>query len=123
MDFLETWGISIAVFVPVVGALIVMLLPKSWGEDLVKGTSLAASLVSGGFGIALLANFDFDRSDKLQFFVNKKWIEAISSRTSPREKARMAETRMMSAAPPSTAARMPTPMASSACLTRVPRRF
>ncbi len=27
------------------------------------------------------------------------------------------------AAPPSTAARMPTPMASSACLTRVPWRF
>jgi NADH-quinone oxidoreductase subunit M len=80
MDFLETWGISIAVFVPVVGALIVMLIPKSWGEDLFKWTALAASLVSGGFGIAMLANFSVDNSDRLQYVVDKKWIEAISSR-------------------------------------------
>ena len=80
MDFLETWGISIAVFVPVIGALIVMFTPKSWGEDLHKWAALAASLISGGFGIAMLANFDFDDTSQLQYVVDKKWIEAISSR-------------------------------------------
>jgi NADH-quinone oxidoreductase subunit M len=80
MDFLETWGISIAVFVPVIGALVVMAIPKSLGDDIVKWVSLAASLVSGGFGIALLVNFDFDNTAKLQYLADRRWIEAISSR-------------------------------------------
>ncbi len=80
MDFLNDWGISITVFAPVIGALIVMALPKSWGEDIVKWVSLAASLVSAAFGVAMLAKFDFDDTSKLQYLVDKKWIEAISSR-------------------------------------------
>jgi NADH-quinone oxidoreductase subunit M len=80
MDFLNDWGISITVFAPLIGALIVMALPKSWGEDLVKWVALGSSLVAGGFGIAMLVNFDFDQTSKLQYLVDKAWIEAISSR-------------------------------------------
>ncbi len=80
MDFLETWGISIAVFVPVIAALVVMLIPKSWGDEAIKWTALAASLASGGLGIAMLVNFKIHQSQNLQYVVDKKWIEAIGSR-------------------------------------------
>ena len=37
-------------------------------------------MVTAGVGGWILANFDYDKTDKLQFDVNKEWIEVISSR-------------------------------------------
>jgi NADH-quinone oxidoreductase subunit M len=37
-------------------------------------------LASAGVGIAVFADFDYDHADKLQFVVDKSWIEVISSR-------------------------------------------
>ena len=81
MEFLRGWGISIAVFAPTVAAAIMMLLPKK-NEALQKWFALGASLVSAGFGIALLANFHtrHDASEPLQFLVDKSWIDVINSR-------------------------------------------
>ena len=56
MEFLDDWGISIAVFAPVVAAAIMMIMPKK-NEAAHKWLALGASLVSVGFGIAMLANF------------------------------------------------------------------
>src|SRR4051794_11915619 len=79
MKFLEGWGISIAVFAPVVAAAIMMLMPKK-SEEAHKWLALGASLVSAGFGIAMLVNFSLDRADELQYVVDKSWIDVISSR-------------------------------------------
>lgn len=78
-DFLTHWGLSLMVFLPLAGALLMMALPKA-EEQLHKLVALGATLASAGVGIAVLADFDYDHAEKLQFVVNKSWIEVISSR-------------------------------------------
>src|SRR3546814_13397202 len=45
-----------------------------------KGVAVLASLASSGVGIAVMADFDYDKAGELQFVVNETWIEVISSR-------------------------------------------
>ncbi len=78
-DFLTDWGLSLMVFLPVAGALVMMLIPKV-EEQLLKVVALGASLASAAVGVAVLVDFDYDNADKLQHVVNKTWIEVISSR-------------------------------------------
>ncbi|MDP1819173.1 MAG: NADH-quinone oxidoreductase subunit M [Acidimicrobiales bacterium] len=78
-DFLTDWGISLMVFLPLAGALIMMLLPKA-EEAAHKVVAVGASLASAAVGIALLADFDYDNAEKLQFVVDRSWIDVISSR-------------------------------------------
>ncbi|MEO7572504.1 MAG: proton-conducting transporter membrane subunit, partial [Acidimicrobiales bacterium] len=56
-----------------------MLIPKAQ-EQLVKVVALGSTLASAAVGVAVLADFDYDRAGELQFVVNKAWIEVISSR-------------------------------------------
>ncbi len=78
-DFLTGWGLSLMVFLPLAGALVMMLIPKA-EEQLIKVVALGSTLASAAFGIAMLADFDYGHGDQLQFVVNKSWIEVISSR-------------------------------------------
>jgi NADH-quinone oxidoreductase subunit M len=78
-DFLTDWGLSLMVFLPLAGALVMMLIPKA-EEQLLKVVALGASLASAAVGVAVLADFDYDRAGELQFLVDKTWIEVISSR-------------------------------------------
>ena len=77
-DFLTGWGLSLMVFLPLAGALVMMLLPKT-EEQLHKVVALGASLASAAVGVAVLADFDYDQGSKLQFVVDHKWIEVIRS--------------------------------------------
>jgi NADH-quinone oxidoreductase subunit M len=77
-DFLTGWGLSLMVFLPLAGALVMMLIPKA-EEQLIKLVALGATLASAAFGIAVIADFDYDRAGELQFVVDHKWIEAIRS--------------------------------------------
>ena len=78
-DFLNSWGLSLAIFLPVVGAVVMMLIPKAQ-EQLHKVIALATSLVVALIGVLLLANFDYDTTSELQFVVDKSWIPFINSR-------------------------------------------
>jgi NADH-quinone oxidoreductase subunit M len=78
-ELLEDWGLSLMVFLPVAGALLMMLVPRA-EEDLHKVIALVTSLASAAVGLAVFADFDFDQAEKLQFVVDKPWIEVISSR-------------------------------------------
>jgi NADH-quinone oxidoreductase subunit M len=78
-DFLTDWGLSLVVFLPLAGALLMMLIPKA-EEQAHKVVALAASLASAGVGVWLLADFDYDRAEKLQYVVDKGWIDVINSR-------------------------------------------
>jgi len=78
MDFLNDWGLTLAVFTPAVGAALVMLCPK--GNELAqKVIALVTTLVTLLWGVLLLANFDFDRGS-MQFSVDREWIPLINSR-------------------------------------------
>ncbi|HET9541902.1 MAG TPA: proton-conducting transporter membrane subunit, partial [Acidimicrobiales bacterium] len=78
-DFLNDWGLTLVTFIPAVGAVLVMAMPK--GDDLlVKVVALAASLGSGVMGVLLLLDFDYDHAGELQYVVDKSWIDVINSR-------------------------------------------
>jgi NADH-quinone oxidoreductase subunit M len=78
-DFLNSWGLSLAIFLPIVGAVVMLVVPKAQ-EQLHKTIALATSLVVALIGVLLLANFDYDGTSKLQFVVDKSWIPFINSR-------------------------------------------
>ena len=81
MDWFENgWGLSLIVFLPVVGALAVLAIPKA-KESLIKWTALAFSLVTLVLAIALALQFDYSAADTYQFGTaqDTTWISAINS--------------------------------------------
>ncbi|MBA3654758.1 MAG: NADH-quinone oxidoreductase subunit M, partial [Actinobacteria bacterium] len=62
-----------------VGALLLILWPRE-SETSLKAVALLTTLATGGVGVYLLAQFDYDATDKLQFVANKPWIDVINSR-------------------------------------------
>src|SRR5262245_60629531 len=78
-NFLDHWGLSLAVFIPLVGAALMMVIPRA-REDLHKWIALLTSLVVFAVTILIAGYFDYDNGGQLQFVVNHNWIEAINSR-------------------------------------------
>ena len=52
----DSWALTLVVFTPAVGAVIVMLLPKK-EETAIKAVALATTLATFGFMIAILTRF------------------------------------------------------------------
>ncbi len=75
----DAWVLSAAVFLPLVGVVVLMLLPRE-DEGLHKLTALVASLATAAMGVYLLVNYDFDDGGRLQFVVDRGWIDVINSR-------------------------------------------
>ncbi len=71
--------LTFAIFAPLVGALIMMLIPKR-EEFLHKVLALGTSLVTAGIGVYVLFTFNYDRAGQMQFTVDLPWISAINSR-------------------------------------------
>src|SRR3954454_20199080 len=78
MDWFDNWALTLAVFIPIVGMVIVLLIPKA-EENLIKVVALLATLLTGAVGIGILAQFNLDDGG-LQFQANEKWIDVIHSR-------------------------------------------
>ena len=78
-DFVDSWGLTLAVFLPLVGAAVMLLIPRD-EEEAHKYVALGVSLATLGVGVWLLASFDYDRAGELQFVVDKSWIDVINSR-------------------------------------------
>ncbi len=79
MDWFDSWGVTLAVFLPAAGMVVVLALPKAQ-ERALKLTALATTLATLAVGVGMLARFDYDRTGALQFQVNKSWIDVIHSR-------------------------------------------
>src|SRR5947207_2163133 len=78
-DFLTHWGLSLAIFIPLVGAALMMLIPKA-EEELHKWIALLSSLLVLAATVGVAWFFDYGHSGQLQFVVDDKWIEIINSR-------------------------------------------
>ena len=78
MEFFEDWGLTLAIFLPLVGVGIMMAVPKS-EESLHKWIALGTSLVVAAIGVVLLFSFDYGRADELQWNVTVDWIDVIST--------------------------------------------
>jgi NADH-quinone oxidoreductase subunit M len=77
--FLDDWGLTLAVFLPVVGAAVMLLVPRE-DEGAHKAIALLSTLAVFGVLVLVAANFDYDNAGTLQFVVNKEWIPVIDSR-------------------------------------------
>ena len=75
----DAWALSLVVFLPLLGALAMMAVPKE-EEATHKLIALGSSLAALAVGIYVVATFDYDRSSELQFLVDKGWIDVINSR-------------------------------------------
>jgi NADH-quinone oxidoreductase subunit M len=78
MDWFDNWALTLAVFIPIVGMVIVLLIPKA-EETLIKAVALLTTLLTAAVGIGILANFNLD-DGRLQFTANERWIDVINSR-------------------------------------------
>ena len=79
-SFLNDWGLSIPTFLPIIGAAVMMLIPKD-REQLHKLIALATTVAVAVFGLLLLIQFvDNDNYGALNFVVDKGWIDVIDSR-------------------------------------------
>jgi NADH-quinone oxidoreductase subunit M len=79
MDSFKDWALTAAVFVPLVGMAIVMIIPKA-EEGAIKLAALLTSLVTLAIGIGILADFNYDNTAKMQFQTDKEWIPVINAR-------------------------------------------
>jgi NADH-quinone oxidoreductase subunit M len=77
--FLDDWGPTLAVFIPLIGAAIMMLVPRE-NEDSHKGIALITSLACFAVLIGIAVYFDYDHAGTLQYEIDKEWIPVIDSR-------------------------------------------
>ncbi len=80
MELFESWGLTVIVFLPLVGALLMGLIPKA-NEEGIKRTALVVSAVAFLASVLLISQFDFGARgyNSYQFEVNHPWIGAINS--------------------------------------------
>ena len=78
MEFFRDWGLTLAIFLPLVGAMVMMAFPKA-EENLHKMIALATSLIVAVIGIILLFDFDYGNAGELQWTVTRDWIDIIST--------------------------------------------
>ena len=79
MDWFKDWALTLAVFTPLVGMAIVMVIPRA-EETAIKAVALLTSLVTLAIGIGILVDFNYDNTAKMQFQVDKSWIDVINAR-------------------------------------------
>src|SRR5437867_4680589 len=75
----ENWAISIATFLPLVGALVIAFTPRE-RDRLVR--SLGVLITAGALiaGVVMALGFDYGAGHGLQFEVNARWIPVIGAR-------------------------------------------
>jgi NADH-quinone oxidoreductase subunit M len=84
----DDWAISLAVFIPLVGSLVIALVPGS-RDRLIRALGIVFTAVPLAIGIVMLFGFDFgapgafgtaDARNALQFSVDLPWISVIEAR-------------------------------------------
>ena len=74
----QNWLLSVGTFLPLLGVLVMLFIPKS-EEVTHKVIGIATAGATLVIGIVTLVAFDYDQSEKLQFFVDVEWIAVIHS--------------------------------------------
>ncbi len=78
-ELLSGWGLTGLVFLPLIGAVVMMAVPRA-EEELHKQIALLTSVAVAALTAWLLIDFDYDNSGALQYVVDKEWIDVINSR-------------------------------------------
>ncbi|MGB5167489.1 MAG: hypothetical protein WBP49_03690, partial [Acidimicrobiia bacterium] len=72
------WGLSLIVFLPLVGALILAAIPRS-AEAGMKWVALVTAFGTFALAILLAVRFDYGAAAQMQFGTDLPWIEAINA--------------------------------------------
>ena len=72
-------ALSIAVFLPALGAIVIAFVPRD-REQLARGLGVAFSAVALAVGLAMLLTFHYGVHNGLQFQIDTKWIISIGAR-------------------------------------------
>jgi NADH-quinone oxidoreductase subunit M len=73
------WALVVALFLPLVGAGALTLLPASRDKE-IRRAGVVITGVAFALVVAITAAFDYGRSGELQFTTNVAWIDAINAR-------------------------------------------
>jgi NADH-quinone oxidoreductase subunit M len=73
------WALSVAVFLPLVGAGLLTLMPARMDRE-IRYAAVAISAVGFALVAAITAGFDFGNAGELQYETNVGWIDAINAR-------------------------------------------
>lgn len=74
----ENWVLSVGTFLPIVGVLALLIVPKA-EEQLIKLVALLTSIATVGVGLYTLIKFDYQQAGKMQFVAETNWITVIKS--------------------------------------------
>jgi NADH-quinone oxidoreductase subunit M len=77
--FESGWGLSLIVFLPLIGAVVVLAMPKE-NEEEQKFAALAFAGAAFVLSVIMAFLFDYDAASRFQFGTDLAWIEAINSR-------------------------------------------
>ena len=72
----HTIWLTIAVFLPLVGVLALIFIDRR-DEQTIKAVGIATAAATFLASLYVLARFDFDNAQRLQFFADHEWIEFI----------------------------------------------
>jgi NADH-quinone oxidoreductase subunit M len=78
MELLNEWGLTLVVFLPVLGALVMAAIPRS-NETAVKRLGALVAVVTFLLSVVIAFNFDYARASAYQFEVSHSWISAINA--------------------------------------------
>jgi NADH-quinone oxidoreductase subunit M len=73
------WALTVALFLPLVGAGLLALMPASMDQQ-IRRAAVGITAVAFVLVAAITASFDFGRSGELQFVTDVPWIGAIDAR-------------------------------------------
>jgi NADH-quinone oxidoreductase subunit M len=74
----HNWMLSVGTFLPLLGVLLLMVVPKV-NEQLIKKVALFTSIATVAVGVWTLFRFDFGNAGTMQFVDEKTWIPLIKS--------------------------------------------
>jgi NADH-quinone oxidoreductase subunit M len=74
----HNWALTVGTFLPLVGALIMLFIPKG-EEALIKSVAIATAIATLAVGIYTMIQFDFGNAGTMQFVAQHEWISVIKS--------------------------------------------
>jgi NADH-quinone oxidoreductase subunit M len=78
VEWFEDWALTLAVFLPLLGAVAVAVLPRE-RDGLIRGTAIAFTVLALLVGVGLLARFNHGAGAVMQFQVDRPWIPSIGA--------------------------------------------
>jgi NADH-quinone oxidoreductase subunit M len=75
----QQWAITITTFLPIAGAVVVLLVPSE-KDRMIRGLGVLTTALAFIGSVAIAIGFDYGRSGELQFVQNASWIPVIGAR-------------------------------------------